>query len=258
MLKRVAHLTATSLAFSFCLACAEGSDDTSSTFGTFSTTQTTSADDSTPNDTETGDSVGDGDGDPSGDGDPTTTGDGDGDPTTTGDGDGDPTTTGDGDGDPTTTGDGDGDPGPDCGNGALDPGETCDGNNFGGVTCVDLGFDQGALTCTNCAVSTASCMNAPQPGLGQLYSNCLDSSGCPGLDACATVTMMGEVDPFDGYCTNFCASNNDCAANTGGTAVPQCNDAMPDPYCELDCAGNKTCPQGMVCTSLQGGKKLCY
>jgi hypothetical protein len=248
MLKRVVHLTVASLLPLFALACAEG-DDEQSTFGGFttfpSTTTTTSGD---MND-ETSDAEGDGDGDPT-TGEPT--GDGD------GDGDGDPTTTGDGDGDPTTgDGDGDGDPGPNCGNGVLDPGETCDGNNFGGATCVGLGYDGGTLTCSNCAASTATCTNTPQPGLGQLYSHCLTPDQCPGLDGCATVSMQGDPEPFDGYCTNFCTNNQQCFANTGGTAVPQCNNE-PDRYCELDCAGGKTCPQGMVCTPLAGGKELCY
>ena len=252
MLKRVVHLTVASLLPLFVLACASG-DDEDTTFGGFTTFPTTTSSPTTTDDpSETSDSVGDGDGD-----DPTTTGDGDGDPTTTGDGDGDPTTTGDGDGDPTTTGDGDGDPGPNCGNGSIDPGETCDGNDFGGVSCADLGYDSGTLSCTNCAVSTATCSNLPQPGVGQLYSHCLVPENCPGLDGCATVSMMGEVDPFDGYCTNFCTTDAECFANTGGTAVPQCNDAV-DSYCELDCAGGKTCPDGMVCTGLQGGKFLCY
>jgi hypothetical protein len=255
MLKRVVHLTVASLLPLLALACATGDED-GTTFGGFTsgpttTTSTTNAEDDMSETSDEGDDAETGDGDPT-TGDPT--GDGDGDPTT-GDGDGDPTT-GDGDGDP-TTGDGDGDPGPNCGNGVIDPGETCDGNDFGGVTCVDLGYDGGTLTCTNCAASTATCSNTPQPGLGQLYSNCLTPDQCPGLDGCATVSMEGETDPFDGFCTNFCITDADCFANTGGNAVPQCNDAA-DPYCELDCAGGKTCPGGMVCTPISGGKQLCY
>ncbi len=246
MMKRAVHLSVTSLLCILASACAGGDEEEQfSTFGSFSTTASTTQTTMTTLD-ETSDEIGDGDGDEPGDGDPTT-----------GDGDGDPTTTGDGDGDPTTTGDGDGDPGPLCGNGMIDPGETCDGNNFGGATCVDLGYDQGTLSCNACAVDISSCTNAPQPGLGQLYSHCLIPENCPGLDACATVTMQGEMQPFDGYCTNFCNSNAECFANTGGTAVPQCNTEM-SPYCELDCSGGKTCPQGMECIPLQGGKELCY
>lgn len=260
MLKRVVHLSAACLLLPL-FACAGAPDDDGGTFGSFASFtmgQTTASDDMDDMDDmadmETsgdGDSTtGDGDGDAG-------TGDGDGEPTETGDGDGE----GDGDGDQTTgDGDGDGDPepGPNCGNGMIDPGETCDGSNFGGVTCVDLGYDMGSLTCNGCAVSTASCVNAPQPGLGQLYSHCLDANGCPGLDGCATVSMDGQETPFDGYCTNFCSGNAECFADTGGNAVPQCNDVQPNSYCELDCSSGKTCPGGMVCTSLIGGKQLCY
>jgi hypothetical protein len=240
-------------------ACATGAEE-DETFGSFSTSPTTFSDEMDDMDgPETGEAEGDGDGD--GDGDPATTGDGDGDgdPTTTGDGDGDPTTTGDGDGDPTTTGDGDGDPPPVCGDGNVDPGETCDSNNFDGETCQSLGFDSGTLGCLACAIDTSGCMNAGngQPPTGNLYSHCLLPAECIGQDACATVSMQGEMDPYDGYCTNFCANNAECAANLGGTAVPMCNtEAMP--YCELECSGGKTCPTGMMCISLQGGKYRCF
>jgi hypothetical protein len=258
MLKRVVHLSVASLIPMLALACAAGADDGGATFGTYTTAQqTTFNDDMTDMEESESGEMGDGDGEPTGDGDPTTTGDGDGDPTTTGDGDGDPTTTGDGD--PTTTGDGDGEPGPVCGDGNVDPGETCDGNNFDGETCQSLGFDQGTLSCIACAIDTSNCSNNGgngQPADG-LYSMCLVPEDCPGLDGCATVTMNGQVDPYDGYCTNFCASDAECTANLGGTAVPQCNNAA-DPYCELDCAGGKTCPNGMTCVAIQGGTYVCY
>ena len=247
----------------FSLACAGGSDDSGLTFGSFSG-PTTFGDDMMEDESGEGEGEGDGDGDTAtgdGDGD-TTTGDGDGDTTTTGDGDGDTTTTGDGDGDTTTTGDGDGDTtdtGGVCGDGVVDPGEDCDGNDFNGETCQSMGFDGGTLMCVACAISTQNCTNdggGGQPADG-LYSMCLIPEDCPGLDGCATVTMMGEDNPYDGYCTNFCASDADCAANLGGTAIPSCNDeAMA--YCQLDCAGGLTCPTGMECVALSGGKYVCY
>jgi len=47
---------------------------------------------------------------------------------------------------------------PTCGNGLLDPGEACDGNNLGGQTCQSLGFDAGALACTEgCQHNTDGC-----------------------------------------------------------------------------------------------------
>jgi hypothetical protein len=144
------------------------------------------------------------------------------------------------------------DGGPVCGDGMIDPGEACDGNDFGGVTCVDLGYDGGSLTCTACAVSTASCANAAQPGLGQLYSACLDDTDCPGLEGCLTHPLNGDV----GFCTNFCTTDAECFASVGGTAVPDCN-TQPTPYCSLDCSGGKTCPGGMECIPLVGDLVFC-
>ncbi|GEM_PF-4472219 len=46
---------------------------------------------------------------------------------------------------------------PTCGNGVLDGGEICDGANLNGQSCVGLGFDAGALLCSNCAYDTSGC-----------------------------------------------------------------------------------------------------
>lgn len=233
-----------------------GDDPTSSSFGSFGsgtpTTVDSGDDDEAEEDTmeESGDSSGDTTTDGGTD---TTTTDGG---TTTTDGGTDTTTT-DGGTDTTTDGGTTTGGGADCGNGVLDPGESCDGNDFGGATCQSLGYDQGALTCNNCAVDISGCSNTPQPGAGQLYSHCLDAVNCPGLDGCATVTMEGQTDPYDGFCTNLCSSDAECFANVGGTATPVCNDAMT-PYCELDCSGGKTCPGGMECVNIVGGAQLCY
>ena len=106
------------------------------------------------------------------------------------------------------------------------------------------------------AVDVSTCVNNPQPGLGQLYSNCLDANSCPGLGGCVTVSGQDMV-PYDGFCTNLCNSDADCAGNFGGNAIPSCNDA-PDPYCVLDCEGGLTCPGGMECIPLQGGASYCF
>jgi hypothetical protein len=115
------------------------------------------------------------------------------------------------------------------------------------------------LSCNSCAVSTSTCTNTAQPGLGQLYSHCLDNSNCPNLDGCITVMMQGQMVPFDGFCTNICASDAECGngAGIGGTAVPHCNNE-PTRYCELDCSGGKTCPQGMECILLVGDAEICF
>lgn len=165
------------------------------------------------------------------------------------------TTTDDGESDTTTTTD----TGDDCGNGVVDPGEGCDGLNFNGQSCMGLGFDQGSLMCTaSCQIDSSDCSNGGgggQPAQG-LYSSCLLPDDCVGADGCATVMMQGELDPFDGYCTNFCANDAECNLGLGGTAIPDCNTEI-DPYCELVCTGGLTCPAPMQCVQLTG-KMVCY
>ncbi|MFV8754792.1 hypothetical protein ACNOYE_29955 [Nannocystaceae bacterium ST9] len=165
------------------------------------------------------------------------------------------TTTTDGGESTTTT-----DDGSDCGNGVVDPGEGCDGANFNGQSCMGLGFSGGSLMCTaDCQINSSGCTNGGgggnQPADG-LYSMCLIPEDCFGTDGCATVTMNGQVDPFDGYCTNFCFSDAECDLGLGGTAIPICNNEL-DPYCELVCTGGLTCPAPMQCVAL-ADRDVCY
>jgi hypothetical protein len=52
-----------------------------------------------------------------------------------------------------------------CGNTYKEPIEECDSTNFGGSSCVSLGFESGALHCTNdCRISTANCVAMSNPG----------------------------------------------------------------------------------------------
>lgn len=159
------------------------------------------------------------------------------------------------------TGDGDGDGDapapPSCGDGLLDADEDCDGGELGGESCQTLGWDMGGLSCTaECHFNLSDCQNDPQPGVGKLYSPCFDNSSCPGLDGCATV-VDEEGEPFAGFCSNFCESDAVCFAEVGGTAVPECNNAV-SPFCQLDCSGGRTCPGGMDCIELTSGAFVCY
>lgn len=58
---------------------------------------------------------------------------------------------------------------PICGNGIINDevGEDCDGNALNGVTCVNLGFTGGTLTCDpqTCVFETSMCTR-PNPGGG--------------------------------------------------------------------------------------------
>jgi len=45
-----------------------------------------------------------------------------------------------------------------CGNGNLDPGEQCDGSDLNGLSCSELGFSGGTLSCTgSCVFNTNGC-----------------------------------------------------------------------------------------------------
>ncbi len=183
--------------------------------------------------------------------DPTTTTD---DPTTTTD---DPTTTTD---DPTTTTTTTEDP-IQCGNNQLDPGEPCDGSMFeGGLTCQNLGYDNGQLSCDNCTIDDSTCSNAAQPGTGQ-YSHCLEADDCFGFSGSyGCVAIVDEnMNPEDGICTAIgCTSNSQCPAPPGGTATPVCESIFPDNGCMLDCTGNKTCPGGMLCYNVNPLGYRCF
>jgi len=45
-------------------------------------------------------------------------------------------------------------------------GEACDGDDFGGKTCNDYGFNSGMLVCSNCVVKTGGCWNDLNPEVG--------------------------------------------------------------------------------------------
>lgn len=103
---------------------------------------------------------------------------------------------------PETTGDGDGDGdtsdtnAPVCGNGSIDPGEECDGNNLGGSSCVDHGFDGGVLACDPvvCVYDTSGCTDMPSNECDQYCNGC----ACPS-DACIMCcAQAGKVDVCNG------------------------------------------------------------
>jgi hypothetical protein len=52
-----------------------------------------------------------------------------------------------------------------CGNGYKEEVEECDGSDFGGVTCISLGYQSGTLLCTlDCRISTINCEAMEEEG----------------------------------------------------------------------------------------------
>jgi hypothetical protein len=103
-----------------------------------------------------------------------------------------------------------------CGNGSLDQGEDCDGNEFGGQTCVSLGYYDGDLICTGgCLINPVGCStcgNDEQQG----------DEHCDGDDlAGATCENLG----FD---SGNLSCGADCTFDTGQCTGSGCGDGTVD------------------------------
>jgi hypothetical protein len=71
-----------------------------------------------------------------------------------------------------------------CGNDAVDPalGEVCDGDDLGGGSCADFGFEMGSVTCNGCVG--------------------YDTSGCSGGTSLTPPASYGDCGVPDDYCTD--------------------------------------------------------
>jgi hypothetical protein len=85
---------------------------------------------------------------------------------------------------------------PVCGNGAIDPGEQCDGNNLGGESCVDHGFDGGVLACDPivCVYDTSGCTDMPSNECDNFCNGCT----CPSFECSMCCANKGQVDVCGG------------------------------------------------------------
>ena len=85
-----------------------------------------------------------------------------------------------------------------CGNGVKDPGEVCDGDDFGGLTCQDIGFFGGELGCSGCQLDKGEC-TLPPPGEEPECGNGVKEpgEGCDGDDVgdltCEDLGLAGEL-----------------------------------------------------------------
>ena len=114
-----------------------------------------------------------------------------------------------------------------CGNGILDPGESCDGKDVNGLSCVDLGFTSGNLSCTaSCILDTTGCVGPVQPHCSGNCRNCpliTEESMCRGITGCTWQTpgCIGDCDP--------------CATRSGQQA---CLEQVGCQWDFMTCAGN--------------------
>ncbi len=95
----------------------------------------------------------------------------------------------------------------DCGNGILDFGEECDGNNFGGLSCGDFGYDNGNLRCNSfCRIYFSSCFNdgcddeTQTANRNHFRQFCDPNWKCSGWSQCE-----------NGYMTRDCKDTNHCS-----------------------------------------------
>lgn len=204
-------------------ACAAGEDiDASSTFFTMTTTDATATaatTDTTPNPETTGDSDSDST-------DAATDTD-----TDSGDGDGDP---------PTTTGE------PQmCGNDMKEGDEECDGNDLGGLTCVDFGFQDGSLVCADdCTLFTNACSTC---GDGQIAAT----------EACDGNNFGGLTCVDLGYAGGTLTCSPDCSQvlETNCQQAPTCGNGALDPG--EACDGGNLNGEDCVGLGFDGGALSC-
>ncbi|MCA9681706.1 MAG: hypothetical protein KC457_05890 [Myxococcales bacterium] len=132
-----------------------------------------------------------------------------------------------------------------CGNGVKEAGEECDGNDVGGLSCLDFGHDNGSLICADdCTLFTMACSTC---GDGQLAATeACDGSNFGGL----TCTDLG-------YAGGTLMCSDDCSQVFE-------NNCMESPSCgngNID--GNEQCDggnlNGYTCADLgySGGTLAC-
>ena len=123
--------------------------------------------------------------------------------------------------------------GPICGNGELDPGEECDGELL--ADCVDLGFDGGETSCSDCRRDVSVCFLGPRCGNGVVETH-------PGQPESSEECDDGNRISGDG-CSAGCVA--EVCGNSTLDAGEECESGLARPSCaefggdagELGCVG---------------------
>ena len=103
-----------------------------------------------------------------------------------------------------------------CGNGVVEGDEACDGDDLGGASCADFGFDDGALVCDPaCDLVTDACFTC---GDGELaLGEVCDGTNLAG-QSCASLGFGGG--------TLSCSADCQTIVDDGCTPLPSCGDGM--------------------------------
>ena len=120
-----------------------------------------------------------------------------------------------------------------CGNGTLEGPESCDGDNFGGLTCGDFGFDEGELGCDeNCQIDDFGCFSVV----------CGDGEAVD-FEECDTEDLRGETCESLGYDGGELGCDDTCLYDESGCFSSICgNDFIEGPEaCDGADLGGEDC-----------------
>ena len=140
-----------------------------------------------------------------------------------------------------------------CGDGTADSTEACDGDDLGGFTCADFGFNDGAVVCDACAIDFSGCFfNACGDGsLGGSEEcddgNREDGDGCSRrcrLESCGDGTVAESEECDDGVDNSDTAPDacrTDCTSPVCGDGVTDTDEDCDDGADNTDTAGSGEC-----------------
>lgn len=120
-----------------------------------------------------------------------------------------------------------------CGDGIANGGESCDGEDLGGQTCADFGFEEGTLVCdSECNILTDGCRICGDDMLAA--SELCDGTNLGG-ETCVSQGFGGGTLQCDPECDGF--------ITTGCSPLPSCGDGVRNGGEQCDGAdlGGATC-----------------